>query len=196
MTAHLSPIDLSTFVAEHLHRAEPDVLHSTPSMLVQALMSAEAAVHRRDRRAPSTHMSEPGGGRLRIPHEERRHTTPTEGRDSESNALDSALPDELGGALCGLRAAGRSAPVLLLAGRLRSPRAAPDQPQRRRLVTSLNSAVTSLWLPQLGSSLDEHVGYCRRLIGCGISGADVDEDPRRPDGAALGRQCRASPKRG
>jgi putative transposase len=42
MTANPHSIDLSTFVAEHLQRAEPDLLRSMLSSFVQALMSAEA----------------------------------------------------------------------------------------------------------------------------------------------------------
>ena len=42
MTANPQIMDLSTFVAEHLERAEPDLLRSMLSSFVQALMSAEA----------------------------------------------------------------------------------------------------------------------------------------------------------
>jgi putative transposase len=42
MTANPHHIDLSTFMAEHLERAEPDLLRSMLSTFVQALMSAEA----------------------------------------------------------------------------------------------------------------------------------------------------------
>jgi putative transposase len=42
MTANPHSIDLSTLVAEHLQRAEPDLLRSMLSSFIQALMSAEA----------------------------------------------------------------------------------------------------------------------------------------------------------
>jgi putative transposase len=42
MTANPHSIDLSAFVAEHLERAEPDLLRSMLHAFVQALMSAEA----------------------------------------------------------------------------------------------------------------------------------------------------------
>jgi putative transposase len=42
MTANPNSIDLSAFVAEHLERAEPDLLRSMLSSFIQALMSAEA----------------------------------------------------------------------------------------------------------------------------------------------------------
>ena len=42
MTANPHPMDLSRFVAEHLERAEPDLLRSLLSSFIQALMSAEA----------------------------------------------------------------------------------------------------------------------------------------------------------
>ena len=42
MTADPNSIDLSAFMAEHLQRAEPDLLRSMLSTFVQALMSAEA----------------------------------------------------------------------------------------------------------------------------------------------------------
>ena len=42
MTVNPHSIDLSTFVAEHLERAEPDLLRSMLSTFVQALMGAEA----------------------------------------------------------------------------------------------------------------------------------------------------------
>jgi len=42
MTVNPHSIDLSTFVAEHLQRAEPDLLRSMLSSFVQGLMSAEA----------------------------------------------------------------------------------------------------------------------------------------------------------
>jgi putative transposase len=42
MTVNPHSIDLSTFMAEHLERAEPDLLRSLLSSFVQALMSAEA----------------------------------------------------------------------------------------------------------------------------------------------------------
>ena len=42
MTANPHSIDLSTFVAEHLEQAEPDLLRSMLSSFVKALMSAEA----------------------------------------------------------------------------------------------------------------------------------------------------------
>ena len=42
MTVDPNSIDLSAFVAEHLQRAEPDLLRSMLSTFVQALMSAEA----------------------------------------------------------------------------------------------------------------------------------------------------------
>jgi putative transposase len=42
MTVNPHSIDLSTFVAEHLKRAEPDLLRSMLSSFIQALMSAEA----------------------------------------------------------------------------------------------------------------------------------------------------------
>ena len=41
MTANPHSIDLSAFVAEHLERAESDLLRSLLSSFVQALMSAE-----------------------------------------------------------------------------------------------------------------------------------------------------------
>ena len=42
MTVDPNSIDLPTFMAEHLERAEPDLLRSMLSTFVQALMSAEA----------------------------------------------------------------------------------------------------------------------------------------------------------
>jgi putative transposase len=42
MTVNPHSIDLSAFVAEHLERAEPDLLRSMLSSFIQALMSAEA----------------------------------------------------------------------------------------------------------------------------------------------------------
>ena len=42
MTANPHSIDLSSFVAEHLEQAEPDLLRSMLRSFVQALMSAEA----------------------------------------------------------------------------------------------------------------------------------------------------------
>lgn len=42
MTANPNSIDLSTFVAEHLERAEPDLLRSMLITFVDALMGAEA----------------------------------------------------------------------------------------------------------------------------------------------------------
>ena len=42
MTVDPNSIDLPTFLAEHLKRAEPDLLRSMLSTFVQALMSAEA----------------------------------------------------------------------------------------------------------------------------------------------------------
>ena len=42
MTVDPNSIDLPTFMAEHLQRAEPDLLRSMLSTFVQALMSAEA----------------------------------------------------------------------------------------------------------------------------------------------------------
>ncbi len=42
MTANLNSIDLSTFVSEHLERAEPDLLRSMLQAFVEALMGAEA----------------------------------------------------------------------------------------------------------------------------------------------------------
>src|SRR5215217_2718797 len=42
MTANPHSIDLSALVAEHLQRAEPDLLRSMLSSFIQALMSAEA----------------------------------------------------------------------------------------------------------------------------------------------------------
>jgi putative transposase len=42
MTANPHSMDLSRFVAEHLERAEPDLLRSMLSSFIQALMSAEA----------------------------------------------------------------------------------------------------------------------------------------------------------
>jgi transposase-like protein len=42
MTVDPNSIDLSAFMAEHLQRAEPDLLRSMLSTFVQALMSAEA----------------------------------------------------------------------------------------------------------------------------------------------------------
>jgi putative transposase len=42
MTVNPHSIDLSAFVAEHLKRAEPDLLRSMLSSFIQALMSAEA----------------------------------------------------------------------------------------------------------------------------------------------------------
>ena len=42
MTANPNSIDLSRFVAEHLERAEPDLLRSMLHSFIQALMSAEA----------------------------------------------------------------------------------------------------------------------------------------------------------
>ena len=42
MTADSNIIDLPTVVAEHLERAEPDLLRSLLKTFVQALMSAEA----------------------------------------------------------------------------------------------------------------------------------------------------------
>ena len=42
MTVDPNSIDLSAFMAEHLERAEPDLLRSMLSTFVQALMSAEA----------------------------------------------------------------------------------------------------------------------------------------------------------
>src|SRR6195952_5226278 len=42
MTANPNSIDLSTFVAEHLERAEPDLLRSMLTTFVDALMGAEA----------------------------------------------------------------------------------------------------------------------------------------------------------
>ena len=42
MTVDPNSIDLSTFMAEHLQRAEPDLLRDMLSTFVQALMSAEA----------------------------------------------------------------------------------------------------------------------------------------------------------
>jgi putative transposase len=44
MTANPHSIDLSRFVAEHLERAEPDLLRSMLHSFIQALMSAEADV--------------------------------------------------------------------------------------------------------------------------------------------------------
>ena len=42
MTVDPNSIDLPAFMAEHLQRAEPDLLRSMLSTFVQALMSAEA----------------------------------------------------------------------------------------------------------------------------------------------------------
>jgi len=42
MTVDPNSIDLPTFMAEHLQRAEPDLLRTMLSTFVQALMSAEA----------------------------------------------------------------------------------------------------------------------------------------------------------
>src|SRR4051794_25268330 len=42
MTVDPNSIDLSAFMAEHLQRAEPDLLRSMLATFVQALMSAEA----------------------------------------------------------------------------------------------------------------------------------------------------------
>jgi putative transposase len=42
MTANPHSIDLATFVAEHLERAEPDLLRSMLTSFIQALMSADA----------------------------------------------------------------------------------------------------------------------------------------------------------
>jgi putative transposase len=42
MTVDPNSIDLPAFMAEHLQRAEPDLLRSMLSSFVQALMSAEA----------------------------------------------------------------------------------------------------------------------------------------------------------
>jgi hypothetical protein len=42
MTANSHSIDLSALVAEHLERAEPDLLRSMLRSFIQALMSAEA----------------------------------------------------------------------------------------------------------------------------------------------------------
>ena len=42
MTVDPNSIDLPAFIAEHLQRAEPDLLRSMLSTFVQALMSAEA----------------------------------------------------------------------------------------------------------------------------------------------------------
>ena len=42
MTVDANSIDLPAFMAEHLQRAEPDLLRSMRSTFVQALMSAEA----------------------------------------------------------------------------------------------------------------------------------------------------------
>jgi putative transposase len=42
MTANPNSIDLSRFMAEHLERAEPDLLRSMLHSFIQALMSAEA----------------------------------------------------------------------------------------------------------------------------------------------------------
>jgi transposase-like protein len=42
MTANPNSIDLSTFVSEHLERAEPDLLRSILQTFVEALMGAEA----------------------------------------------------------------------------------------------------------------------------------------------------------
>ena len=42
MTADPKSIDLPSFVAEHLERAEPDLLRSMLKTFVEALMSTEA----------------------------------------------------------------------------------------------------------------------------------------------------------
>lgn len=42
MTVDPNSIDLPAFMAEHLQRAEPDLLRTMVSTFVQALMSAEA----------------------------------------------------------------------------------------------------------------------------------------------------------
>jgi transposase-like protein len=42
MTVNPNSIDLSAFMAEHLERAEPDLLRSMLSGFIQALMSADA----------------------------------------------------------------------------------------------------------------------------------------------------------
>ncbi len=42
MTANPNSIDLSTFICEHLERAEPDLLRSMLKTFAEALMGAEA----------------------------------------------------------------------------------------------------------------------------------------------------------
>jgi putative transposase len=65
MTVNPHTIDLSSFVAEHLERAEPDLLPSMLSTFVRALMSAEGRRGLRRPTVPETGTPGPARSRSR-----------------------------------------------------------------------------------------------------------------------------------
>ena len=73
MTVDSNSMDLSSFTAEHLERAEPDLLRSILKTFVQALMSAEADAiwgapygeRSEERRTPPSRLPNPSRRRRR-----------------------------------------------------------------------------------------------------------------------------------